>query len=328
LSAKSVLRRARWTGGVLAGALVAALFTVGPPASADPLPNVAWSSQLSGWTEEHIPTSENDCVAGRDNCLTVTLKELAKIADATAKSCSHDAIFARAYLRMTQTYGWSRDIPGYYEDVPFANHQDAVFAKYYTDAYYAYNGGGSVPEAWRIAFDASRDKRVSGSGSLLLGMNAHINRDLPFVLAGVGLVAPDGSSRKPDFEAVEKWLYTATEPLMAEIAARFDPTADDGGDPYGLSNLVLFQLVSGWREAAWRNAEALVSAKTPEARALVAESIEAGAVSAARTLLTTQSYVPLLNSAGPRDKWCSAHKDDAPPLPYDFGTATPYGYKY
>jgi hypothetical protein len=317
-------------GGVLAGALVAALFVAGPPtsASAATLDNVAWSAYLEGWTEEHIPSSENDCVAGRDNCLKATLKELAKIADQTAKSCSHDAIFSRAYLRMTQTYGWSRDIPGYYEDVPFANHQDAVFAKYYTDAYYAYQAGDSVPEAWRIAFDASRDKRVSGSGSLLLGMNAHINRDLPFVLAGVGLVAPDGSSRKPDFEAVEKWLYTATEPLMAETAARFDPTADDGGDPYGLSTFTLFQMVSGWREAAWRNAEALVSAKTPEERALVAESIEAGAVSAARTLLTTQSYAPPLTSSGPRDTWCSAHKDDEPPLPYDFGTATPYGYKY
>ena len=328
MSAKSLLRRARWTGGVLTGALVAALLAAGPTASADPAPNVAWSSQLAGWTEEHIPTSENDCVAGRDNCLKVTLKELARIADDTARSCSHDAVFARAYLRMTQTYGWSRDIPGYYQDVPFANHQDAVFAKYYTDAYYGYHSGdrASVPEAWRIAFDASRDKRVSGSGSLLLSMNAHINRDLPFVLAGVGLVAPDGSSRKPDFDAVEKWLYTATEPLLAEIAARFDPAADDAGDPFGLSTLTTFQMVSAWRESAWRNAEALVSAKTPEERAVVAASIETEAATAARTLQTTLSYAPPLTSSDRRDQWCAAHQGDAPPLPYDFGTAKPYGY--
>ena len=328
MSAKSLLRRARWTGGVLTGALVAAFLAAGPTASADPAPNVAWSSQLAGWTEEHIPSSENDCVAGRDSCLKVTLKELARIADDTAKSCSHDAVFARAYLRMTQTYGWSRDIPGYYQDVPFANHQDAVFAKYYTDAYYGYHSGdrASVPEAWRIAFDASRDKRVSGSGSLLLSMNAHINRDLPFVLAGVGLVAPDGSSRKPDFDAVEKWLYTATEPLLAEIAARFDPAADDAGDPFGLSTLTTFQMVSAWRESAWRNAEALVSAKTPEERAVVAASIETEAATAARTLQTTLSYAPPLTSSDRRDQWCAAHQGDAPPMPYDFGTAKPYGY--
>ena len=333
LSAKSLLRRARWAGGILTGALVAALVTAlaasGPSASASTAdPNVAWSSYLAGWTDEYVPTSSNDCVAGRDNCLKATLKELARIADDTAKSCSHDAIFARAYVRMTQTYGWSRDIPGYYQDVPFANHQDAVFAKKYTDAYYAYQSGdrASVPKAWLIAFDASRDKRVSGSGSLLLSMNAHINRDLPYVIASVGLVAPDGSSRKPDFDAVEKWLYTATEPLLAEIAARFDSTADDGGDPYGLSNLTLFQLVSGWREGAWRNAEMLVSAPTPEARAAVAASIEAGAADAAQAILASQSYTPPLTSSGSRDAWCAAHHDAVPPLPYDFGPAEPYGY--
>ena len=325
LSSKSLRRHARWTGGVLAGALLVA---GGPTATAATQTNVAWSSYLAGWTDEYVPTSSNDCVAGRDNCLKATLKELARIADDTAKSCSHDAIFARAYVRMTQTYGWSRDIAGYYEDVPFANHQDAVFAKKFTDAYYAYQSGdrATVPQAWLTAFDASRDKRVSATGSLLLGMNAHINRDLPFVLASVGLVAPDGSSRKPDFDAVERWLYTATDPLIAEIATRFDPTADDSNDPYGLSNLALFQLVSGWRESAWRNAEALVSAPTPEARALVAASIEAEAADAAQTILNTQSYVPPLTSSGLRDQWCAGHHDDTPPLPYDFGPARPYGY--
>jgi hypothetical protein len=332
LSTKSLLRRARWTAGVLTGVLTGALVATSvvgaPTASAATQTNVAWSSYLAGWTDEYVPTSENDCVAGRDTCLKATLKELARVADDTAKSCSHDAVFARAYVRMTQTYGWSRDIPGYYQDVPFANHQDAVFAKYFTDAYYGYQSGdlASVPKAWRIAFDASRDKRVSGSGSLLLGMNAHINRDLPFVLAGVGLVAPDGSSRKPDYDAVEKWLYTATEPLMAEAAARFDPSADDASDPFGLNNLTLFQMVSAWRENAWRNAEALVSAPTPAARALVAANIESNATAAAQTLLDTQSYLPPLSSSGPRDTWCAAHHDDAPPLPYDFGMADPYGY--
>lgn len=321
-------RRARWTGVVLTGALLVALAGGGSSASPSTQSNIAWSSQLQGWTDQYVPTSENDCVAGRAPCLKATLKELARIADDTATSCSHDAVFARAYLRMTQTYGWSRDIPGYYEDVRFANHQDAVFAKYYTDAYYAYRSGdrASVPEAWRIALDASRDQRVSASGSLLLGMNAHINRDLPFVLAGVGLVAPDGSSRKPDYVAVEQWLYTATGPLLAEIATRFDPTADDAGDPMGLSNLALFQMISGWREQAWRNAESLVSAPTPEARAQVAASIEQGAATAAKSLLATQSYKPPFTSSGPRDTWCAAHQGAAPPMPYDFGEANPYGY--
>ena len=329
----SVARRTRALVGVVSAAVVTSLLAIGTaasPAHADLLPYVPWSSYLPGWTDQYIPTSDNDCVAGRPACLKGTLKEQSRIADDTASSCSHNAVFARAYVRMTQLYGYTRDIPGYYQDVPYFNHVDAVFAKYYTDAYYNWNSGNraSVPQAWLTAFDAAKNKKVSGSGDLLLGMNAHINRDLPYVMAAVGLVAPDGSSRKPDYDAVEAWLYDATAPLIAEFAARFDPTMDDTQDPFGLGNWTLFQMVSDWRENAWRNAEALVSAPTPEARALVSAKIESDANAIAQSLVTSESYVPLLSSTAPRDAYCAAHKGDAPPVPYAFGNATAWGYSY
>ena len=94
----------------------------------------------------------------------------------------------------------------------------------------------------------------------------------------------------------------------------------------GLTNSALFQMVSGWREQAWRNAEALVSAPTAQARALVAQKIENDAATEAKTILASESYTPPLTSSGPRDQWCAAHHDDAPPMAYDFGTAKPYGY--
>jgi hypothetical protein len=326
------LRRVRTVVGIATAAVVTSLLSIGGAGSAqadDLLPYVPWSSYLPGWTDQYIPSSDNDCVAGRPNCLKGTLKEQARIADDTAKSCSHNAVFARAYVRMTQLYGYTRDIPGYYQDVPYFNHVDAVFARYYTDAYYNWQGGNrsAVPKAWLIAFDAAKGKKVSGSGDLLLGMNAHINRDLPFVMAAVGLVGPDGSSRKPDYDAVEKWLYDATMPLTAELAARFDPAMDDTGDPFGISNWTLFQMVSGWREQAWRNAEALASAPTPEARDLVAASIEANANAIAQSLVLTQSY-GLLSSSASRDSFCAAHNADAPPVPYDFGYAAAFGAAY
>lgn len=326
------LRLVRTTVGVVSATVVMSLLAVGAavaPASADGLlPYVPWSSYLSGWTDQYVPSSDNDCVAGRPSCLKGTLKEQSRIADETASSCSHNAVFARAYVRMTQLYGYTRDIPGYYQDVPYFNHVDAVFARYYTDAYYSWKSGDRtvVPQAWLTAFDAAKNKRVTGSGDLLLGMNAHINRDLPYVMAAVGLVAPDGSSRKPDYDAVEAWLYDATAPLIAEFAARFDPSMDDTADPLGLGNWGLFQMVSAWRENAWRNAEALVSAPTPEARALVAAKIESDANAIAQGLLTTQAYVPLLSSTAPRDSFCLVHKGDAPPVAYAFGYATAWGY--
>jgi hypothetical protein len=331
---RSFARRARAAAGVVCAAVITTPLAVGTtasPAQADGLmPYTPWSAYLEGWTTEYIPSSDNDCVAGRPNCLKGTLKELSRIADDTARSCSHNAVFARAYLRMTQLYGHTREIPGYYEDVPYFNHVDSVFARYYTDAYYNWTSGNraAVPQSWLVALDAAKNKLVSGSGDLLLGMNAHINRDLAYVMAAVGLVGPDGSSRKRDYDIVEKWLYEATGPLMAEFAARFDPKIDDSSDPLGLSGWTLFQVVSGWRENAWRNAEALVSAPTPAARALVEATIEAEANAAANAILLSQSYLPLLSSTSPRDSHCAAHKGDAPPLPYAFGYASPWGYAY
>lgn len=335
--AKSLRRRARLMVGAIATALSLSLSVVLAPglvtgaAHADgALPYVPWSSYLAGWTDEYVPSSENDCVAGRSNCLKATLKELSRIADSTASGCTHDAVFARAYLRMTQLYGHTREIPGYYEDLPAFNHLDAVFAKYYFDAYSGWKDGNrsAVPHSWLVALDAARDKKVTGSGDLLLGMNAHINRDLAFVLAASGLVTPAGSSIKRDYDAVEQWLYDATAPLMAEFSARFDPTMDDSNDPLGAGYWATFQMVSSWREAAWRNAEALVSAPTESARAVVAASIEAEANAVAESLLLTQAYSPPFTSTTARDAFCAVHNGDAPPMAYDFGFADPWGYAY
>jgi hypothetical protein len=320
----------RTTVAVVAALLATVGALSGAPAQANLAPYVAWSSYLAGWTDEYIPTSDNDCVAGRPSCLKATLKEQSRIADSTAKACSHNAIFARAYVRMTQLYGYTRAIPGYYQDVPYMNHLDAVFARYYTDAYYNWQSGNraNVPQSWLIAFDAATTKQVTGSADLLLGMNAHINRDLPYVMAASGLVAPDGTSRKADFDKAEAWLYDATAPLLAELSARFDPTVDDASDPYGLSDAALFQMVSAWRENAWRNAEALVSAPTDAARALVEANIESQANATAQTILTSQSYATTGGSTLARDQFCAVHNGDAPPVAYAFGYADPWGYAY
>ena len=311
------------SAGLLVGALLAAPGTSGA-AQADPL-YVPWSGFLDGWTDAYVPTSANDCVAGRPNCVKQTLQELNRVLAETGKSCSGHAVFAMAYTRITQTYVWSRG-QDYYEDVPFANHQDAVFAKYYTDAYTNWRHGrrAAVPQSWLTAFDASAARAVTGTGDLLLGMNAHINRDLPYVIASVGLVAPDGSSRKKDYDEVERFLAEASVPMLAEAAQRFDPSVDDSRDSLDLAYTAVLQFVSAARENAWRNAEALVSAPTPEARALVEARIERDANAAAEAILVAYRYVEPLKSSKARFDHCAVHHGDAAPETYPFGTPSPY----
>src|SRR5436189_2206016 len=98
--------------------------------------------------------------------------------------------------------------------------------------YDAYTRGDLVntPAPWRIAFDAANNHQVQGIGNLLLGMNAHINRDLPFVLYRMGLFNSDGTSRKAHHDKVNSVLYSAYDQAIAEGARRFDPSlsADSG----------------------------------------------------------------------------------------------------
>lgn len=334
LAPRSMRRRATRAACVCAvvgmlTVLGAALGPVQASAAAEEIHTPRWSSYLPGGTTDFDPSSEDDCVAGRPSCIKHTLKEMGRIFTQEARSCSHDAIFALSYMRITQTYRWTTQIDGYYEDVRFANHQAAVFARYFTDAFHAYHEGRDdrVPEAWRHAFDAAEDRATSGSGDLLLGMNAHINRDLPYVVAAVGLVAPDGSSRKPDYDKVEHFLRLATEPMLAEAAARFDPTIDDADDPWGLSYEATFQMVSAWRESAWRHAEALVSARTPEERAAVEAMIERNAVAVATSIKAATSYSPPLTSTEDRDRYCLRHHGDDAPQDYPFGDTHPWRWR-
>lgn len=61
---------------------------------------------------------------------------------------------------------------------------------------------------------------------------------------------------------------------------------------------------------------------------MVAASIEAEANATAQTLLASQAYMPLVSSTTARDAFCAVHKGDAPPVAYDFGYPSPWGYAY
>jgi hypothetical protein len=299
----------RW--GVRLVLLAVAVFALVLPAAAvaeDP-PFVGWSALLPGLSLPYDTDSPDDCVAGRVQCVEKVVRQMTRRFDSLASSCDHDAVFSLVYLRVTEEYRRTVEDPTFFEDTSFVNHEDVVFANYYFAAYDAWDAGrtAEVPPAWRVAFDAARDRAVSANGNVLLGINAHVQRDLPFVLYSIGLVRPDGGSRKPDHDRVNQILNRVSDDVIAEIAQRFDPSIDDGNLPTTLDDFVLFQSLVSWRESAWRKAELLAQAPTEEARELVAREIEADAAAQARTIRTATSYPPLLGGADARDAYCASH---------------------
>jgi hypothetical protein len=275
---------------------------------------VDWSSLLPSIGDQYDPNSSNICTAGHIQCVNTVFNEMDRRFEPLASSCDHNALFALLYLRVTQTYyNQVSANPNFFTDTDFVNHEDPTFARRYFDAYDAYQAGNlsQVPMAWQIAFNAARNRTVSGTGDLLLGVNAHVQRDLPFVLAAIGLTFPDGTSRKPDHDKVNQILYDAYGPALSEAAQRFDPTVDTSV-PFqpalgtAVGNQTLFNTVEAWREIAWRNAQRLVAAQGTPAYAQVAQSIEDYATSQAQLIAAATQNAPGRGSAA-RDAYCAAN---------------------
>jgi hypothetical protein len=224
-------------------------------------------------------------------------------------ACDHDSMFAFTYLVTTEEYRTAVSDPAFFTDNAFVNHQDAVFADFYFRAFDAWDRGAvsEVPPAWRVAFDAADKQQVTGMGNVLLGMNAHVNRDLPFVLDAIGLVKPDGTSRKPDHDRVNVFLDAVNQYLMTEAAKYLDPTIDDGEVPgTTIDNATMVQLLVSWREAAWRNAERLAAAGSTAERTSIAQEIEDAAAHIGTVLKSSYRYNGITNgTAAPRNAFCA-----------------------
>ena len=268
-------------------ALVAA-----PLARAEDPPLVNWPALLPALAPGFTPNTFDICRDGSPSCLDHTLRELRARIAAHDEQCSDNALFARNYRLVTDFYQRLAGT-GFFQDDGYVAREDAIFASLYFAAEDAWREGRKedVPEAWRIAFQAADDKAVQGAGNLLLGINAHVQRDQPFMIAGLGLVDENGRSRKADHDKFNELLNTAYDDVFAQAIAWDDPDlAFYDPQQTTADNLLAFQTIAGWREGVWRNAERLVRAKSDEERRLVAESIERNAAAWAEMIRASFPY--------------------------------------
>jgi uncharacterized protein DUF5995 len=238
------------------------------------------------------------CQEGRPHCPHFVIQEMERRFRRLARDCDHDAIFSLLYLRTTEKFRETLNSIGYNDPASIVR-QDALFADYYFRAYDAYhNGEGFVPPAWQIAFAAAGQRRVTAAGNTLLGINAHVQRDLPFTLFDLDQRGFPVSHA--DHNLVNNFL--AQVMVDAEIAGRFDPTFDDNSDP-----AALLQLLFAWRESAFNNYLRLRNAPTAEARAAVAAEIEGFAAAVATGIVQQTAYPPGSDSSS-RDAFCALRK--------------------
>ena len=96
--------------------------------------------------------------------------------DALPHDQVHRRSFIKTYQRTTQAVGEAVDA-AFFEDPEWVVRWDIAFADLFIVAHDADQGHGPVPRPWRLAFQA--DPNLPTIVHLLLGMNAHINYDLP-----------------------------------------------------------------------------------------------------------------------------------------------------
>ena len=102
--------------------------------------------------------------------------------DALPASMSKRRVFLSTYQRTTAAVGEAIE-RAFFEDPAWVERWDVVFADLYLQAHDADMAGAPVPRPWRLAFGAPSD--LPELRHVLLGINAHINYDLPQALLGV-----------------------------------------------------------------------------------------------------------------------------------------------
>ena len=193
--------------------------------------------------------------------------------------------FLGTYLRTTQAIGRALD-DGAFEDPEWVAAWDVEFAGRYLDALTAYRRQpASAPEPWRLAFGADPD--LPAEAHVLLGVNAHINFDLPQSL--VAVIAPEDfadpvvlASRERDHERIDAVL-------AARVAAEDAALERAGGRRTPLDRLLAPAnrrasriFLREARHKVWANTGALHAARQRGRRAYAARVADLEAASAAR----------------------------------------------
>jgi hypothetical protein len=289
---------------VAAVAATAGAIAMTPAASGSGWPDLPWTDLLppAPSSTDVQPGPVKNCRKPSFRCVKVEIRRLRKLRNRLG--CDHRAVFATTYLELTgQIARTLREDPHFVKYRRYLFIEDALFANVYFRTVRAFGRGEPVPEAWRIAFDAAASGDANGAQDMLLGINAHVQNDMPFVIAALGVRAPDGSSRKPDHDRENQTLNAGYERVVSAVKRRYDPLLDVTNSPLTpLDDAAGLEMVKGWREGVWRNAERLLNAGSDVERASVAQQIEQNAAVWARSIATPQQpgYRPQ------RDAYCAA----------------------
>jgi hypothetical protein len=213
-----------------------------------------------------------------DRTVADVLRELGDRLAALPADRAHLRPFLATYRRTTIAVD-EAITQAHFEDPDWVARWDVVFADLYTDALDAELAGrpGDVSRPWRLAFGAPAE--LPALRQVLLGINAHINYDLPQALLVVISDADFADPvlldrRRRDHERIDAVLSARVSAEDAELGPGGRTLLDTVLTP--LNRLSSKRFLREARRGVWHNAEALQRARLagPEAYAVRLAELE------------------------------------------------------
>jgi hypothetical protein len=200
--------------------------------------------------------------------------------------------FLAVYMRTTANVKEELEQPklGGFVDRDWTERWDVAFAGLYLDAIERWNEDGSAPGPWQVAFEAASSKpRLPPLRHLLLGMNAHINYDLPQSLLAV---IDDSEFDDPELVARRSTDHLHIDEILANRVPEEDQLlrqSEQPGDRTTLDRILTplnhaatRRFLAEARSKVWRNARILSTARREGPSALKARLDELGTSCAER----------------------------------------------
>lgn len=173
-----------------------------------------------------------------------------------------------------------------------------AFAAYYLRAF---RGEGRVPRCWQASWDVAGDGNLLIVQHLLLGINAHVNHDLPLAVVEVAREVGNLPSMKADFEAINDVLAATYHDVLRDLdgVARWtsEAAALGGGRLFNFSLRVA-------RAQAWDAAVRLYplgEAEAADYRAELDRLVSVLAYLVTRPALPARLLLPLVRRLEQRD---------------------------
>jgi Family of unknown function (DUF5995) len=194
-------------------------------------------------------------------------------------------IFHATYLRTTIAVAEHMKRPGGFADPEWTERWDVAFADLYLEALEQLQAGEQPSRPWAVAFGARRGLPVLNR--LLLGMNAHINYDLPQALLAVITDEEFDDTeligrREADHKSIDEILASRVSAEGEEMASIYGPGSllDRLLKPMNQNGTRRFLREA--RQKVWANAIILSQARRSGAGAYAARLAELEELSAAK----------------------------------------------